>query len=79
MNTYSIQFRMQRVTTEHCFISVPVTSDVLDRQPDGTARINSGRITEQAMKMAEAQEVRWLSESITMQPHPIQRPKEPGE
>lgn len=79
MNTYSIQIRMQRVSTDHCFISVPVTSDVIDPQPDGTGRINPVRLTEEAIKLAASQDVLWLSEKLEIQPHPIQRLKEPGE
>lgn len=35
LDTYSIQLRPQRTTTEHCFVSVPVTSDIVDLQDDG--------------------------------------------
>jgi hypothetical protein len=36
----SVQFRLQRVTTEYCYINVPVTSDLMIPQPDGTGRLN---------------------------------------
>jgi len=45
---YSIALRLQRVTTEFSFIKVPVTSDILDRQADGTGRINWERMVVRA-------------------------------
>ena len=79
LDTYSIQLRLQRTTTEHCFVSVPVTSDIVDQQVDGTKRINPGKMTAMAIQMALSCDVRWHAEGIVVQPHPIQRPKEPGE
>jgi hypothetical protein len=79
LDTYSIQLRMQRTTTEHAFLSVPVTSDILDFQPDGTARINAEKMMAAAVKLAAAPMTEWIIEETAIQPHPIQRPKHEGE
>lgn len=79
MSTYLIQLRLQRTTMEHCFVSVPVASDVLDEQPDGTGRINSNKLVALAIQMAHLPGVRWLPEEVTIHRHPIQRPKGDGE
>lgn len=76
---YSIQLRLQRTTTEHCFVSVPVTSDIIEPQPDDTGRINPEKMIAMAMQLATSQDVQWHKEDTVIQPHPIQRPKEPGE
>jgi hypothetical protein len=79
LDTYSIQLRLQRTTTEHCFVSVPVTSDIIDQQADGTGRVNFERMTAAAIQIATLQDVQWHTEDSVIQPHPIQRPKEEGE
>ena len=79
LDTYSIQLRLQRTTTEHCFVSVPVTSEIVDPQADGTGRINVKKMTALAIEMASAPDVQWHKEEAVIQPHPIQRPKEADE
>jgi hypothetical protein len=71
---YSISYRLQRVTTEFSFVKVPVTSDILDRQADGTGRVNVERMVQRAIALAMLANVFWQVEEQRVQPHPIQTP-----
>lgn len=79
METYSIQLRLRRTTTEHCFVSVPVTSEILDLQADGTGRVNAEKMFALAVEMASNATIKWHQEEVVIEPHPIQRPKEADE
>jgi hypothetical protein len=74
MPTYSVSFRIQRITTEAGFVSVPVTADLILPQADGTGRIDVKRMVERAIEMGHSPEVEWQAESEQVQPHPIQSP-----
>jgi hypothetical protein len=69
---YSISYRLQRVTTEFSFVKVPVTGDILDRQADGTGRINVDRMVQRAIALAMLPDVFWQVEEQRVQTHPIQ-------
>ncbi|HET7076811.1 MAG TPA: hypothetical protein VFM49_05110 [Chloroflexia bacterium] len=79
METYSISLRLQRVTVEYAYVSVPVTTALLVDQDDGTARLNTDRLVEQAVAMGSEAGVKWHPESVDIQPHPTQKAPEPGE
>jgi hypothetical protein len=72
--TYSVSFRVQRITTEAGFVSVPVTADLLLPQADGAVRIDVTKMVERAIQMGQSSEVEWQAESQQVQPHPIQSP-----
>ena len=72
--TYSISFRLQRTTTEVAFVKVPVTADLLIRQPDGTGRIDGAKMVERAIALGQNSGVSWQAEKQEVQPHPIQTP-----
>lgn len=71
---YSVSFRLQRTTTEAAFVSVPVTADLMVRQPDGTGRIDVAKMVQRAVEMGQAPSVAWQIEGEQIQPHPIQSP-----
>jgi hypothetical protein len=81
--TYSISIRLRRTTTEFAFVSVPVTSDIVVMQPDGTGRIDTDRMTRQAITLGYAPDLEWHPEELQVTPHPIQIPPpwlaQPGE
>lgn len=79
MASYSVVWRVQRVTVEHAFVSVPVTEDLIVEQPDGTGRIDADRMAERAIEFAQAPEVKWNIEEQEIRLHPIQQPAGPGE
>jgi hypothetical protein len=70
---YSISFRLQRTTTEHVFVSVPVTTDVVLENPDGTTRLNVEKIVARAIELG-ADRVDWQREEQSIQLHPLQIP-----
>jgi hypothetical protein len=77
--TYSITFRLQRVTVEYAYVSVPITSDKIIEQVDGTARIDPAKLVQQAIELGLESGVPWYKESEDIHPHPIQKAPEAGE
>jgi hypothetical protein len=75
--TYSIMYRMRRITTEDAYVSVPVTSDLMKPEPaaDGTFRLNTDALLAAALRISRDPRVEWRVESNETAPHPIQRPK----
>jgi hypothetical protein len=71
---YSVSFRLQRTTTEFAFVSVPVTGDLMVKQPDGTARIDVAKMVQRAIEMGRDSGVAWQPEGQYIEPHPIQTP-----
>jgi hypothetical protein len=78
-NTYSVSFRLQRVTVEYAFVKVPVTSDLVVEHPDGTGRIDVPKMMERAVELGQSPSLAWHAEETQIQPHPIQKAPEPGE
>lgn len=72
--TYSISFRLQRITTESTFVSVPVTDDLIVPHPDGTGRLDVEKVAQRAVEMGQASAVVWQTEEQQVQLHPIQMP-----
>jgi mevalonate pyrophosphate decarboxylase len=70
--TTSVSFRMQRTTTETAVVSVPVTDDLMIRQPDGSGRLNVEKMMQRALDMARQSGVEWQAETQQVQMHPIQ-------
>ena len=87
METYSISFRLQRVTKEYAFVRVLVTDEImrtneygeiiLDER--GTARIDGEKMTKRAIELGYLPSVEWYWESQEITPHPIQKAPGPGE
>ena len=76
--TYSVSIRLQRTTTEHAFVSVPVTSDLAIDSGDGTARIDTDKLMQRATEMGIALGNGWQIEERHVRPHPIQTPPSDG-
>lgn len=70
--TYAVSFRLQRTTTEAGFVSVPVTADLLIRQPDGTARIDVDKMVQRSVELARSAEIEWHVEEQRVELHPFQ-------
>lgn len=79
METYSVSFRLQRTTTEYAYVSVPVTSDLVVEQADGTGQLNVDEMIERAIQLGRVPEVHWFPENQSMQAHPTQKAPEPDE
>lgn len=75
MTKYSIQFRIQRITTEYAYVLVPVTDEVVGE--DG--KLDVEKMTALATTQGEDPSVRWYLEEQKTAIHPIQKPCEPGE
>jgi hypothetical protein len=77
MPTYSVAVRMQRLTTEEAWVSVPVTHEVMkdEPEPDGTFRVSAQKLREAALVLGAEPKLRWTPEGpplVTL--HPEQRP-----
>jgi hypothetical protein len=75
--TYSIMFRLRRVTAEDAYVAVPVTAELMNPEPtaDGTFRLNTDSLWAEALRIGEDPRVEWRTESIATEPHPVQGPK----
>jgi hypothetical protein len=62
------------MTMEFAFVKVPVTADIVIRQPDGTGRIDGARMVQRAIELASASDLIWQIEDQQVEPHPIQTP-----
>jgi len=77
--TFSVSWRIQRVTVEYAYVSVPVVNDLLMEQPDRTRRIDADKMGERAVEMAKAPGVKWHPQDQNLFLHPIQKAPEPDE
>lgn len=78
-NMVSISWRLQRVVTEYAYVTVLVTEDLIDAQPDGTGRINVEKMVARARELGTWPQAHWLPEAVEIQMHPIQKAPEPDE
>ncbi|HKT26144.1 MAG TPA: hypothetical protein VJR04_16165 [Terriglobales bacterium] len=70
--SYSITYRVQRVTKEVTSISVPITHDLLTADN----RIDSAKASQLAVEIAKALSTRWkLDGDPVISLHPIQGPE----
>jgi hypothetical protein len=76
MATYSIQYRVQRITTERAYVQVPVTGAVMSVD-DG--KLDVDKVRAAALALAAEPGVKWHVETVAIDVHPIQGPKEPHE
>ena len=75
MNTYSISVRLQRITTEEYYVSVPVTGAVMADQPDSDGRhhLDGAKVFDAAVELGRTTSDGWLVESREIVVHPIQK------
>lgn len=75
--SYSIIFRLRRITIEEAFVSVPVTEEVMQPELDerGYSHLDVDKLTKMAVSLGHQPETQWTLESKpTVEPHPIQTP-----
>jgi hypothetical protein len=73
--TYSISVRIKRTVTEEIHVLVPVTSQVIDEQPDGSGRINGERVFAEAVRIGQTHDLAWRREGEPLvEIHPLQTP-----
>jgi hypothetical protein len=76
-NTYSVSFRLQRVTTETAHVSVPLSEDLWQPNPDGsgTFTINTEKLLATAIELGRLPSTRWTVDGdVLITPHPVQTP-----
>jgi hypothetical protein len=72
--TYSVSVRLQRLTSEECHVSVPVTEAVMQDEPgaDGMLYLDSRKIFEAAILLGQESGA-WAIRNQDVQVHPIQK------
>ncbi len=75
----SISIRLQRVRTEHAFVSVEITDAILE--PDSLdpekMRISAEKLIQAALELGAAESTKWSPEGEpSVGPHPIQTASE---
>ncbi|MBO9699525.1 MAG: hypothetical protein J7604_04900 [Sporocytophaga sp.] len=73
--TYSIAIRLQRITHEDAYLSVPLTKDVTKEKEDGSLGIDFEKLVAEAVKLSQDPKVEWKIETVHLEPHPVQHPK----
>jgi hypothetical protein len=71
----NIQLRLQRTIQEDAYISIPWTEEIMRRNADGTAELDTEKLVALAVEVGENPGVEWKQESLSIEPHPIQGPK----
>jgi hypothetical protein len=79
MTSYSVSVRLQRVTVEYSYVSVPISTDIVNEQTDGTARIDTTKLFQRATEIGESADLVWHQENVSVQLHPVQKAPEPDE
>ena len=70
----SISVRLRRTIHHSLHVSVPVTPDVMARQPDGSSRIDTDKLFAQAVALGQAERDGWTVEDEVVELHPLQTP-----
>ena len=71
-NTYSISLRIQRVTYEDAYLSIPVTELITSEKEDGSIGIDFDKLVQEAIKISSDERVDWQMEKGTIGAHEIQ-------
>jgi hypothetical protein len=69
-----IQYRLRRTTTEDCYVSVPITSAVMDFNESGAHRLNMDKVKDAALALGNLLD-RWSIEQSSIEIHPVQQPR----
>ena len=73
--TFSVSVRLQRVTTETAYVSVPLSQELFSAKPDGSETIDGERVIAAAIELGRQSETRWSVEGeVVITPHPLQTP-----
>ena len=70
--TYSVQLRLRRVTHEDASVSVLMDDKVMQRNADGTGKIDWEKLVAEAVRVSQTPGVDWRVESSGTAPHPLQ-------
>jgi hypothetical protein len=73
--TFSVQIRLCRTTIEYGYVNVEVTPDLIGL--DG--KLDSEGLFRRAVEFGKEPKMNWYEEERNVEPHPIQRPREPHE
>jgi hypothetical protein len=84
---YSVSLRLRRTRVEYSYVLVPVTDDIMttaadgcvERDEKGNAHIDVSKFVRRATEIASAEPQKWLLESESYEPHPIQKSPDPDE
>jgi hypothetical protein len=77
--TYSVSWRLRRVTVEYGYVSVVVADDIVKPDEQGVGRIDVQAMIRHAVALGQEPEVVWYQEEQRVEPHPLQKAPEPGE
>jgi hypothetical protein len=77
--TYSVGWRLRRITVEYAYVAVPVADDLVKPDEQSVGRIDVQALTQRAVVMGYQPGVVWYREEQRVEPHPLQRAPEPGE
>jgi len=75
--TFSVSVRLQRITTETAYVSVPLTPELMQANVNepGTTSINTEKLMQAAMDQGRLPSTVWsLDGEPVITPHPIQTP-----
>ena len=74
MTTYSVSFRLRRVSVEERYVSVPVDRTMMRTQPeeDGSFRLDTDKLVAAAIELGQDDSA-WLPEEREVTLHPIQK------
>ena len=75
--TFSVSVRLQRVTTETAHVSVPLSEELLQPNPDasGASTINPDKLIAAAIELGRLPSTHWSVEGdVVITPHPVQTP-----
>jgi len=76
--TYSIQFRVRRVTYEDAYVAVPVTEKIINRDEEDGGRIDIDALVAEAIRISGNEAADWQIEATELEPHPTQAPMPEG-
>lgn len=75
MTSYSIMVRVRRTIHQSLHVSVPVTEDVMERDADGTAKLDPQKVFAAAVAMGTEGHHVWLVDGEpVVEIHPLQTP-----
>jgi hypothetical protein len=75
----SVSWRLQRVTIEYAYVSVPVADDLVQPDDQGVNRLDAQAMARKAVEMGDSPEVVWYREGQQVELHPLQKARDSGE
>ncbi len=77
MNTsnVSIMVRIRRTVIEEIHVSVPITNEMIEEEPDGSSHVSGKAVFAEAVLIGQTQELAWRREGEALvEIHPLQTP-----